>query len=155
MANNSSLNTAKVLKNDESYTRVGDIEKELRYYKPHFEGKVVHCNCDDPESSEFYAYFKRFFKTLKLSRVICTGMSVNQKSWMKPVGAEFDGKNEKNLKIESGDFASSECKDLMDKSDIVVTNPPFSLFRKYMDQLMIWSGGGGQGSSVFRATLMP
>lgn len=142
MPSNRDLNAAKVRKKNEFYTTRVLIEEEMRHYRPHFKGKSVYCNCDDPESSEFYAYFKRFFNRLGLTRVISTGLSVSEDNWMQPVGAIYDGKKEKRLNLKSGDFASPECVEFMEESDIVVTNPPFSMFRKYLQQLMNWGGGG-------------
>lgn len=149
---NKNLTNAKKAKNDEFYTQLSDIEKELKHYKKHFKDKVVYCNCDS-EDSNFFKYFASNFNLLGLKKLIATSYKQNQKS-TKIVINELkdynnDGainigdvkyllKNDKNTKITmegDGDFRSDECVKLLKEADIVVTNPPFSLFREFIAQL--------------------
>lgn len=129
MSKNFSLNKAKSEKNDEFYTQYCDIEKELIHYKDKFVGKVVYCNCDDYTKSNFTKYFKDNFSELKLKKLISTGLNAEY--------YEYDGENEvvKELGCD-GDFRSDVCTSILEQSDIVVSNPPFSLFRDYVPQLM-------------------
>lgn len=135
------LRDAKINKKDEFYTQLVDTESELRHYKKHFEGKVVFCNCDDPRSSNFFYYFASNFKELGLKKLIAACYSDQSSS---EAGSKtgsyciFTGKNKTNI-IQfkgSGDFRSRESIRLLKQSDIVVTNPPFSLFRDYIAQLV-------------------
>lgn len=163
MAGNSNLGAAKKAKNDEFYTQLTDIEKELKYYRKHFKGKTVFCNCDDPFESNFFKYFVLNFNRLGLKKLICTCYSGSPVSKyrggsdrpykavvttihdtngdggidMTDVRTLFEnGENELTPLQGDGDFRSDECLGLMDESDIVVTNPPFSLFREYVHMLM-------------------
>lgn len=136
------LDAARAAKNDEFYTRITDIEKEMLHYKDHFRGKVVFCNCDDPDRSAFYRYFglkeregkqQGNFAALGLARVIATHYDTAEPTYK----LECDGEGEKKTDLRgNGDFRSSECVALLKEADIVVTNPPFSLFREYIAQLM-------------------
>ena len=169
------LDRAKEQKNDEFYTQLSDIEKEMRHYKEHFRGRVVFCNCDDPYESNFFKYFCLGFNFLGLKRLIATcykGSAVSNRQLSlfddeseddkttrvahkiiinEGIDENGDGaydlqdivlslaKNKNNTltKLEGdGDFRSDECIELLKESDIVVTNPPFSLFREYVDQLI-------------------
>jgi len=149
---NRSLGAAKTAKKDEFYTQVSDIEKELKHYKEHFKGKVVLCNCDDPRTSGFFDYFSKNFESLGLKKLISTcyksdrwDMFSEHKS-EKGICLEYTGDKDGN-RIPSdeeidrhrlkgnGDFRSDECIELLKQADIVVTNPPFSLFREYVTQL--------------------
>ena len=184
---NKNLHAAKKAKKDEFYTQLTDIERELQHYWPHFRGKVVLCNCDDPYESNFFKYFALRFNQLGLKKLICTcydGSPVVGTELQLPFewgdeaqsdnsqAAETiplygskraykveitqvddrngDGavdlcdvqellKNDRNaistLK-QHGDFRSQECIELLKQADIVVTNPPFSLFREYLAQLV-------------------
>ena len=152
-AKNKNLHKAKDSKKDEFYTQLGDIERELRYYKSHFKDKVVYCNCDDPRVSNFFHFFSYNFEKLGLKKLIATCyknqdmdlFSENkseQAIYLVYEGDKNDNKvpdpNEigvKKLKGD-GDFRSKECIDLLKQADIVVTNPPFSLFREYVSQLI-------------------
>ena len=153
MANkNKLLRKASKAKRDEFYTQLSDIEKELRHYKRHFKGKVVLCNCDDPRVSNFFHYFSYNFEKLGLKRLITTCYK-NQNADLfskndseKAIFLEYDGdKNNNNVPDPEeigikhlngdGDFRSEECMKLLKQADIVVTNPPFSLFREYVAQL--------------------
>lgn len=152
-ATNKTLQQAKKSKSDEFYTVLSDIEKELRHYKKHFKGKVVLCNCDDPRVSNFFHYFSYNFEKLGLKKLIATcykSQEVNLYSRHDNESAiylEYDGdKNLNNVPdpdeigIQNlsgdGDFRSDECIALLKQSDVVVTNPPFSLFREYVRQLV-------------------
>ncbi len=176
MAGNASLNNAKAAKQDEFYTRLVDIEAELRHYRKHFEDKVVLCNCDDPFESNFFKYFVLNFNKLRLKQLIATsydgspiagtqysfedllngtiGKPSRGKTAYKAVvnavrdtngnGVTMDdvaelfrmGENELTELEGNGDFRSRECLDILAETDVVVTNPPFSLFREYVATLM-------------------
>ena len=128
---NTNLHSARKSKNDEFYTQYKDIEKEIAHYKDHFYGKSIYCNCDDPAHSNFWKYFVDNFYDLNLSKVVCTYLG--EESYV----TEYDGIGESRRRLMGdGDFRSSECVDLLREADIVVTNPPFSLFREYIAQLM-------------------
>ena len=171
---NANLGAAKTAKKDEFYTQLTDIEKEMRYYRKHFKGKTVLCNCDDPFEANFFKYFVLNFNRLGLKKLIATCYSTSpiagqQLSLFDVVGGDeeqrnkpykavvtkvydvtgdggvdmFDVaelfKNHENELVElegDGDFRSEECLALLDEADIVVTNPPFSLFREYVSVLM-------------------
>lgn len=173
-ASNKGLRNANRTKNDEFYTQLSDIEKELKHYKDQFKGKVVYCNADDPFESNFFKYFASNFNALGLKKLIATSYAgspfvggqislfdieglktANKKEPMKIEINEVkdnnkDGavdlsdvewllKNDKNVAIplkEKGDFRSKESIKILKEADIVVTNPPFSLFREYIAQLM-------------------
>ena len=131
MRNNGNLNKAKAAKNDEFYTRLQDIEKELKHYTEHFKGKVVYCNCDDANRSNFFKYFSTNFQKLGLKKLITSGLKDNGTGVVAIQKGDdidiYDG---------NGDFRSEECIEFLKEADIVVTNPPFSLFREYVAQLM-------------------
>ena len=130
---NKQLNKAKRDKQDEFYTQLTDIEKELRHYSEHLSDKVVFCNCDDPRESNFWKYFYLNFKHLGLKKLIATHYSTQHPTYK----LEYDGKDliKTDLK-ENGDFRSNECIALLGEADVVITNPPFSLFREYVAQLI-------------------
>jgi len=134
---NSNLSKAKSSKNDEFYTRLTDIEKELKHYKEYFRDKTVFCNCDDPLESNFWMYFSLNFEFLGLKKLISTHYDANQLSTYK---LERMGLGETDVfrtdLLGNGDFRSDECILLLDEADVVVTNPPFSLFREYIAQLI-------------------
>ena len=136
---NSNLHTAKAVKNDEFYTRIADIENEIKHYKKHFEGKIVFCNCDDPTWSEFWRYFHLNFEELGLKKLISTHYDAKEPTYK----LEYVGGNDLDIEegvkttlLQNGDFRSDESIALLKEADIVVTNPPFSLFRDYVKQLM-------------------
>lgn len=169
---NRNLNAAKRAKKDEFYTQLPDIERELHHYWPHFRGKTVLCNCDDPYESNFFKYFALRFNQLGLRRLLCTcynGSPVRgtelflhfdgeadepkRQAYMVDIHAvpdlNGDGavdltdvrlllENDRNALrlLQTGDFRSAECVALLREADVVVTNPPFSLFREYVGQLM-------------------
>lgn len=131
---NQNLLTAKNKKNDEFYTRLEDIQKELDNYKEYFKDKIIYCNCDDIYSSNFYKYFKDNFNKLGIKKIIATNLSLDSAAYK----TEFDN-NSKESRTElrgNGDFRSEECVKLLQESDIIITNPPFSLFREYIAQLI-------------------
>lgn len=176
MAKNASLNKAAAAKEDEFYTQLSDIEKELRHYKAFFKDKVVLCNCDDPYESNFFKYFAMNFNALGLKKLIATCYATSPVIYTQlalfgeeiPMGEEASGKKPYKIEItevtdenhdgrvdladveyllrnrknaltmldENGDFCSPECIELLKEADIVVTNPPFSLFRKYVALLI-------------------
>lgn len=150
---NRSLHAAKATKQDEFYTQLSDIEKELVHYKKHFKNKTVLCNCDDPRVSNFFKYFLNNFDVLHLKKLITTCYQndkpdlFSQNKSDKGVYFEYSGEQKghrlpdpakiapRELKGD-GDFRSEECVNLLDQADIVVTNPPFSLFREYVGHLV-------------------
>ena len=144
MSKNHNLTAAKKAKNDEFYTRREDIEAELMHYADHFRGKVVYCNCDDPESSEFWKFFMRVFEPWGLKKLIATHYEPNAENFSYMITAEPapDGSFSYLQKPVltplpcNGDFRSAACIELLKEADIVVTNPPFSLFREYIAQLV-------------------
>lgn len=128
---NGNLNKAKAAKNDEFYTRLEDIEKELEHYTEHFKGKVVYCNCDDANRSNFFKYFSLNFEFLGLKKLITTGYKENGTGVV-----AIQTEDDIDIYDGNGDFRSEECIEFLKEADIVVTNPPFSLFREYVAQLM-------------------
>lgn len=140
MAKNENLHKAKAAKNDEFYTQATDIEKEMVHYRDHFRGKTIFCNCDDPTWSEFWKYFHLNFEFLGLKKLISTHYDAHEPTYK----MEYEGGNDtdteagvKTRLMQNGDFRSEECLELLDQSDIVVTNPPFSLFREYLETLIM------------------
>ena len=150
---NKNLHQAKNAKKDEFYTQLADIENELKHYKDHFKGKTVFCNCDDPRVSNFFHYFSHRFESLGLKKLITTcyknqnmdlfSTHENEKAVMLEYNGDKNGDKTPNAEeigiIElqgDGDFRSAESIELLKQADIVVTNPPFSLFREYVAQLM-------------------
>lgn len=131
---NSNLHKAKQAKNDEFYTQLNDIENELKNYKSHFKDKVIFCNCDDPDWSNFWLYFSINFNSLGLKKLISTHFESNKPSYKLEMN-EY-GETIKTDLTQNGDFRSPECIELLKEADIVVTNPPFSLFREYVAQLI-------------------
>ena len=150
---NTGLHGAKRAKKDEFYTQLPEIESELCHYQSYFKDKVVYCNCDDPRISNFFHYFSYNFEHLGLKRLITTCYKnqdrdlFSQHTSEKAIYLEYNGdkKGNKVPDIEEigvhhlqgdGDFRSDECIELLKQADIVVTNPPFSLFREYVSQLI-------------------
>ena len=143
MAKNNNLHNAKRQKNDEFYTTRATVELELNHYKEHFRGKVVYCNCDDPIESEFTRYFARKFEDWGLKKLISTGYKESGHGVMYVYEGDKNGNlvpDRSEWKITelqgNGDFRSEECVELLKQADIVVSNPPFSLFREYVAQLI-------------------
>jgi len=150
---NKNLSRARSKKNDEFYTELPDIENELIHYRGHFRNKVVLCNCDDPFVSNFFKYFSYNFEFLGLKKLITVCYkNQNLEAFSKNLSEraiylEYDGfkVGERLPNIEDigvkylkgdGDFRSDECIELLKQADVVVTNPPFSLFREYVSQLI-------------------
>lgn len=137
---NADLQKAKKAKNDEFYTRLVDIADELKHYKPHFQDKVVYCNCDDPTWSNFWNFFHLNFAEYGLKALISTHITFdNSPSYIKTYtgGDDNDLTSGTITPLEgNGDFRSPECIDILKQADIVVTNPPFSLFREYLATLL-------------------
>ena len=136
---NANLHLAKEAKNDEFYTRIEDVAEELRHYKHHFKDQIVFCNCDDPTWSAFWKYFHLNFAELGLKKLISTHYDANESTYKMEYMGGDDNDVEVGIKtplLGNGDFRNQECLDLLDESDIVVTNPPFSLFREYVAVLM-------------------
>lgn len=143
MAGNKYLHAASKAKQDEFYTQLTDIEKELKHYRKHFRGKTVYCNCDDPTISGFFRYFYLNFERLGLGKLITTCYKNKQPDLFSThdkktaIGIEYTGSKPNVFCLkDDGDFRSQECVELLKQSDIVVTNPPFSLFREYVAQLI-------------------
>lgn len=139
MVKNTNLHKAKNAKNDEFYTQLTDVAKELMHYKKHFKDKIVFCNCDDPTWSAFWKYFHLNFAELGLKKLISTHYDREEATYK----MEYTGGDDNDIDVGvktplegNGDFRSQECLDLLDECDIVVTNPPFSLFREYVAVLM-------------------
>ncbi|PWE20207.1 modification methylase [Aliarcobacter skirrowii] len=137
------LALAKKNKKDEFYTQLTDIEKELNHYKEHFKNKIVFCNCDDPKESNFFKYFALNFKYLQLKKLVATHYNEGGKSYKLEIVEDINKDGRINLDDAittplkgNGDFRSDECIKILEESDIVVTNPPFSLFREYIAQLI-------------------
>lgn len=152
MANeNTGLHKAKRSKKDEFYTQISDIERELLHYRSHFKDKVVYCNCDDPYVSAFFEYFTKNFEFLGLKKLITTCYKsqrmdlFSQNDSEHAIKLEYTGGAPNNLPTPDdigvtaldgdGDFRSQECIEILKTADIVVTNPPFSLFSEYIYQL--------------------
>jgi hypothetical protein len=150
---NRNLGKAKKAKEDEFYTQLTDIERELKHYRKHFTGKVVYCNCDDPRVSNFFHYFSYSFEQLGLKKLITTSYKsqaadlFSHNDSERALYLEYTGDKNQNMVPDpeeigtrllegDGDFRSPEGVELVKQADIVVTNPPFSLFREYVAQLM-------------------
>lgn len=153
MGDTAALIAAKKAKKDEFYTQRVDIENELKHYKAHFKDKVVLCNCDDPRESEFFKYFVENFERLGLKRLVATCYKsqdvdlFSQGNCEKAICQVYEGDTNGNMTLDdnevgvrelngNGDFRSEECIAILKSADIVVTNPPFSLFREYVAQLI-------------------
>ena len=150
---NKNLQDARAAKKDEFYTQLSDIEKELKHYKDQFSGKVVLCNCDDPRVSNFFHFFSYNFEKLGLKKLIATCYKnqdmdlFSRNDSERAIYLEYEGDKSgnnvpdpeeigiKHLKGD-GDFRSEETTALLKQADIIVTNPPFSLFREYVSQLI-------------------
>jgi len=152
MANeNTGLQAARRNKKDEFYTQLADIERELRHYRKHFRDKVVYCNCDDPYVSAFLEYFTKNFEFLGLKKLITTCYKsqrmdlFSQMDSEQAIKLEYTGGAPNSLPTPDdigvtrlagdGDFRSEECIAILKQADVVVTNPPFSLFSEYVAQL--------------------
>lgn len=135
--NNKNLANAKKLKNDEFYTLLDDIQKELKNYTKHFENKIIYLNCDNPKFSNFWKYFEMNFEYLGLKKLIATyyNKKNNPTCWI--ISKNIDGNKLENFLIKGdGDFRSIECINFLKEADIIISNPPFSLFREYVSQII-------------------
>ena len=141
MAKNDMLSAAKRAKKDEFYTRIQEIEAELIHYRPQFKGKTVFLNCDDPTHSAFWRHFHLLFNVYGLKKLIATHYEYDESAHSYAMvyegGSDNDVSTGTRIELEgNGDFRSDECIEFLKESDIVVTNPPFSLFREYVAQLI-------------------
>ena len=139
---NANFNAAKKAKNDEFYTMYEDIENELQHYPGAFQGKIVYCNCDNPEWSNFWKYFHENFAALGLKKLVSTHYEKDVEANGHQYKMEYEGGNDADITAGvktslkgNGDFASDECIEILQQADIVVTNPMFSLFREYVNML--------------------
>ena len=139
---NKQLHNAKRDRNDEFYTRMEDINEQMNHYENKLRDKVVFCNCDDPTWSNFWKYFHMNFEYLGLKKLIATHYESGEVQTYK---IEYAGGNDLEFNegvitplMQNGDFRSDECIELLKEADIVVTNPPFSLFREYVAMLMTY-----------------
>lgn len=142
-SSNKGLQEAGKAKKDEFYTQLSYIEKEIGAYKEHFRGKTIFCNCDDPLESNFFFYFAQNFEFLGLKKLISTHYHSEKKTYKLEVTQDINQDGKINLEDtvktplkQNGDFRSPECIEILKEADIVVTNPPFSLFREYVAQLV-------------------
>lgn len=137
ISDNRNLCLAKKRRMNEFYTQLIDIKKELKHYKNHFVNKTVFCNCNDSEESNFWKYFSLNFDKLKLKKLIATRFEKEKSSYRLEMYRDENGLHtDKKALKQNGDFRSPECVELLKEADIVITNPPFSLFREYVAQLM-------------------
>lgn len=128
-AKNTNLHKAKREANDEFYTQYDDIAKEIEHYREHLKGKVIYCNCDIPYFSNFHKYFLDNFKELELKKLIVTGYVKNGNGKC----SIYDGEKSTDYDLlGDGDFRGDECIDMLQKADVIITNPPFSLFREFI-----------------------
>lgn len=133
---NDNLHTAKKAKNDEFYTQVRDIEMEIEHYRPHFVDKVIYMPCDNPEWSNFWRVLKGQFSAIRCKKIVATFYNGIIDKDIQPYKLEYDGVTETKTMLEGdGDFRSEECTKIMQESDIVITNPPFSMFREFVKWL--------------------
>lgn len=164
---NSNLRKANKAKNDEFYTQLSDIEKELGHYKEQFKWKIIFCNCDDPEESNFFKYFALNFEYLWLKKLIATHFEKEKPSYKLEITKWLDQNNDWKIDLkdtvktplkQNWDFRSPEAIEILKIADIVITNPPFSLFREYVAQLMeyekkfliIWNDNAITYKEVFK-----
>ena len=141
----STLNKAREAKKDEFYTQSSDIENEIKHYRSHFKGKKVFCNCDDPKESNFFQFFAQNFEFLGLEKLTTTHYRDDKPTYKLVVDRQLDVNKDGKINADdavkytlsqNGDFRSEESIAILEEADIVVTNPPFSLFREYMSQLI-------------------
>lgn len=149
------LSNAKRNREDEFYTQLTDVEKELKHYREHFNDKHIFLNCDDPEFSSFWRYFALNFKQLNIKQLTSTHFSETESSYRMDMYREIpeDALSKPTMMTleeigielplayitpleDDGDFRSEESINILKEADTVVTNPPFSLFREYVAQLI-------------------
>ncbi len=134
---NTNMHKAKLEKNDEFYTQMVDIEKELQHYQNKFIDKIVYCNCDNPTQSNFWRYFLINFEKLGLKKLISTHFNAEGTSYKLEAALEEGFLiSEKTNLVGNGDFRSPECLRFLEDADVVITNPPFSMFREFIAQLI-------------------
>jgi hypothetical protein len=142
---NQGLTDARKAKKDEFYTQITDIEKEIVHYRPHLKGATIFCNCDDPVESNFFRYFALNFEFLGLKKLITTHYDSEKPTYKLEITRELDINDDGKIDMSdavktslktNGDFRSPESVELLKEADIVITNPPFSLFREYVSQLV-------------------
>lgn len=132
MSNNKNLHKAKKAKNDEFYTRYVDIENEMVHYKDQLKGLWVYCPCD-AEWSNFWKFFVDNFDEYGLRHLTATHIEMDGSQSER---LDYDGKEVKRVLLKgNGDFRSAECTRIKNECDIVITNPPFSLFREFFKWL--------------------
>lgn len=130
MTKNNILNNARNFKNDEFYTKYNDVNKLIDEYKIYLKNKIIYCNCDDYRYSNFYKCLKERFNELELKTLYCSNFSYNNDEMF---FVEYTSENENIINISDGSFDSEFCKNILNKSDIVFTNPPFSLSMKFLN----------------------
>ena len=171
MADNKKLQNAKATKNDEFYTQYNTIADEIGHYRKQLEGQVIYCNCDDPTWSEFWRYFHSNFYSLKLKKLIATHYQENSEPSYAMIyegGDDFNMNagdvieikgnttivNGEEVFYTAGDFRSDDCIKLLREATVVTTNPPFSLFRQYISQLIEYDKKfiilGNQNASTYK-----
>ena len=135
---NANLHAAKKAKNDEFYTMLTDIEKEMIHYREHFRDKVIFLNCDDDNKSNFWKFFELNMNFLGVKKLIATHYDEKAPTYKVEIFKNEEGLfTEKTTKLSgNGDFRSPECVAILDECDIVITNPPFSLFREFINLLV-------------------
>ncbi|WP_070083750.1 adenine-specific methyltransferase EcoRI family protein [Lactiplantibacillus plantarum] len=141
---NNNLHVSRAKKTDEFYTELSLIEDELKHYRDYFQDKIVFCNCDDPAYSNFWRYFQLNFYKLGLKKLVSTHYESTKKSYKLEIIRQNDKIGQLSFMPDyvqtpleqNGDFRSSECIEILKEADVVVTNPPFSLFREYINQLI-------------------
>ena len=162
---NSNLNSAKKAKNDEFYTQLSDVEKELKHYEKFFKGKKVLCNCNDDKWSAFFKYFSMNFEHLGLKQLVCVSYNENGKGKKYVYNSDLNNNrmvDDWEINVTdlngNGSFSSDECIELLKECDVVVTNPPFSLFRNFMALLQEYDKKFlivGNGNSVTYKEIFP
>lgn len=135
MAKNTNMHDAKKNKNNEFYTMLSDIENELKHYKKHFKNKTVFLNCDDPKESNFWKYFSLNFDFLGLKKLVSTHYNEIGQTYKLEL-LKYNTEPILSPLKQNGDFRSDECVEILKECDIIVTNPPFSLFREFVNQLI-------------------
>ena len=129
---NQKLTQAKINAYDEFYTQRKTIEKELKYYTEQFNNKVIYLNCDNPLKSKFWQYFYDNFHNFKLKELISSHYCENGSFSM-----SYDGEFEKVKNLKNGSFNDIECLELLERANIIITNPPFSKFREFLRILLV------------------
>lgn len=164
MAGNSNLHMSRAGKTDEFYTQLSLVENEMKHYTRYFKGKTVFCNCDDPEYSNFWLFFQLNFYRLGLKKLVSTHYEEDKPSYKMEIVSTDTPQGQvgipdyvKTPLAGNGDFRSPECIEILKEADIVITNPPFSLFREYVAQLMEHSKDfiilGNQNAITYREIL--